>query len=173
MGNSAALNYAPACAYLLTGTGGLPSACTLPRARSEVPLLLGCPWQQGCQQGTEGTHCDASAGGDLTPEPAPCSPCGGWGLLRFLLVPPPSALLPCWPPRTLFDFFPALWFWVISHGNDLSGSSALMPFPEPRLPDLPLMLITESPLGGFFLHHTLLKQTLVLFQMFELYLLLN
>lgn len=39
-----------------------------------------------------------------------------------------------------------LCFWVISQGNDLSGSSALMPFLEPKGFPLPLMLITWEQL---------------------------
>lgn len=71
---------------------------------------------------------------------------------------PSSLSSPDW-----LGLFPALLFWVISHGNDLSASSAPMPFPEPGLPDLPLMLLTENSLDAFFLHHTLLKRILLLF----------
>lgn len=131
------------------------SPCRCQAAQFEVWLLLGCLGGGG----TEGTDCDARTGRDTVPMHPPCT-------THFCA---PSLLA----SQDGLWFFPAWRFWVISHGNDLWGSSALMPFPDPRLPDSSLMLITKRSSGGFFLHHTLLKQILSLFWIFQLCLLLN
>lgn len=149
------------CAHLLSWGGGLPAA----RTTAKQPGLRSCfCWSVWVQRGRAAADrrdplwCKCSRNSPLTPLPWTGS---SWTPSLHFCFPSLLASQGClW-------LFPALPVFF-SHGNYFSISSALMPFPDPRLPDLPLMLITESGLGGSFLYHTLLKQTLFSLWIFKL-----
>lgn len=122
----------------------LPSTCS-PCQRGQWCSLLSPVKQSGlsslCCRVSRGVSRSQQGSGDwdwCEPWQGPCprssqlSP--NWWLWTSA-HPPCTAHLSSPSPLSSLDWlwlFPALLFWVISHGNDLSASSAPMPFPEPK-----------------------------------------